>query len=260
MTARPILPVVVTRPAAQAGPLADRLRAAGRQAVIFPLLDIQPLPDQSALRAALSHLADYAMVAFVSPNAIDAAFAFVTAWPSQVAIAVVGEGSKAALARHGVTPDTVTIHSPRNRQRSDSETLLQVLDLDALRGRRVLIVRGESGRELLADALRAHGVTVEAVAAYRRAAPVPDETGRAQLARLLDTGAEWVITSSEALRNLVDMVSDAFGEPGLILLRGQRLVVPHMRIAESAVALGFSDLLQTASGDDALVAALELRP
>lgn len=260
MAARPNLPVVVTRPAGQAAPLADRLAAAGREAVVFPLLDIQPLPDNSALRAALSRLSGYAMAAFVSPNAIDAAFALIEAWPPAVAIAVVGEGSKAALARHGITPGRFTIHSPHDRERSDSETLLQALDLDALRGRRVLIVRGESGRELLADALRAHGVTVEPVAAYRRAAPVVDGPRRAQLAALLDGGAEWIITSSEALRNLLDVVRDVAGEAGVAALRRQTLVVPHARIAETARDLGFDRLLQTASGDDALVAALELRP
>jgi uroporphyrinogen-III synthase len=47
-------PVVITRPAAQAAPLAQRIAALGHEAVIFPLLDIEPLPDQSALRQALA--------------------------------------------------------------------------------------------------------------------------------------------------------------------------------------------------------------
>ncbi|GIZ54030.1 hypothetical protein NCCP691_40440 [Noviherbaspirillum aridicola] len=252
--------MVVTRPAAQAAPLAARLAAAGREAVVFPLLEIQPLPDPAGLRAALSRLRDYAMVAFVSPNAIDAAFALIADWPPEVALAVVGEGSKAALARHGIVPGRFIIHSPRDPVRSDSETLLQALDIDALRGRKVLIVRGESGRELLADALRAHGVDVVPVAAYRRAAPALDEARRAQLVGLLDGGADWVITSSEALRNLLDMARQAAGDAGVTALRRQRLILPHIRIAETARALGFDTLLQTASGDDALVAALELRP
>src|SRR4051794_35899816 len=58
-------PVVITRPAPQAASLAERLTALGREAVVFPLLDIQPLPDQSALRAALADVSGYALVAFV---------------------------------------------------------------------------------------------------------------------------------------------------------------------------------------------------
>lgn len=260
MAMQPSLPVVVTRPAAQAGALAALLGGAGRDVIVFPLLEIQPLPDQSALRAALARLDKYALAAFVSPNAIDAALALRPDWPPQVALAVVGEGSKAALARHGITPANATIFAPHDLRRSDSETLLASLDLEALRGRTVLIVRGESGRELLADTLRAHGVRVEPVAAYRRVAPPLDQAARLQLARLLEGGAEWVITSSEALRNLVAMARDTAGEEGVLKLRRQCLVLPHFRIAETARALGFDNILQTASGDHALAAALELRP
>src|SRR6476620_4981292 len=90
-------PVVITRPAAQATALARRVAAAGHEAVVFPLLAIDPLPDQSALRAALADVSPYALVAFVSPNAIDAACAIRKAWPREVTLAVVGEGSRAAL-------------------------------------------------------------------------------------------------------------------------------------------------------------------
>ena len=100
MTAQSRRPVVVTRPRAQAEPLARRVAALGREAVVFPLLDIHPLPDQQALSDVLRNVVAYALVAFVSPNAIDAAFAILGSWPRQVAIGVMGEGSRAALARH----------------------------------------------------------------------------------------------------------------------------------------------------------------
>jgi len=251
--------VVVTRPVAQAEPLAQRINATGRQAVVFPLLEILPLPDQAPLHAAVRDLHSYAMVAFVSPNAIKTLFSLVQAWPAQVAIGVVGEGSKAALAQHGVTPANATIFSPADPQRTDSQTLLDTLDLAALRGRRVLIVRGETGRELLADALRAHGVQVAQLAAYRRAAPVLDADRRTQLARLVEQPADWVITSSEALRILLQQVRDTAGETGVGKIQQQNLVVPHVRIAETARALGFFNVMQTGSGDEQLVAALQFR-
>lgn len=257
MTDHKARPVVITRPQAQAKPLAQRIAATGREAVVFPLLEILPLPDQAKLQATLRNLDSYAMAAFVSPNAIDSAFALLDAWPRQVALAVVGEGSKAALARHGLTPANATIYSPVDPQRTDSQTLLEVLDIEALRGRRVLIVRGETGRELLADALREKGVEVEQVAAYRRAAPVLDQDGRAQLLRLLDSAGDWVITSSEALRILLQMVRDVAGDTGVVKMLQQKLIVPHVRIAETAHALGFADIVQTGSGDEQLLAALQ---
>src|SRR5207249_630199 len=112
--------------------------------------------------------------------------------------------------------------SPRDPERSDSQTLLQELDLEALRGRRVLILRGETGRELLADELRAAGVLVEQVAAYRRAAPLLDQARRTQLLSLLDSGNDWIVTSSEALRILMQMVEQAAGGSGVAKMQNQR--------------------------------------
>lgn len=259
MTDRNARPVVITRPLAQATPLAQRISAMGREAIVFPLLDILPLPDQTQLRTVLQGLDQYVMVAFVSPNAIDSAFALLKSWPPQVTIAVVGEGSKAALAKHGLTPSNAAIVSPVDPHRTDSQTLLEVLDIASLRNKRVLIVRGETGRELLADALREKGVQVETVAAYRRVAPVLNDAGKAQLAHLLDTECEWIITSSEALRILMQMVRDIAGDTGLLKMQQQTLIVPHVRIAESARELGFDRILQTGSGDDQLLAALQFR-
>jgi uroporphyrinogen-III synthase len=252
--------VVITRPRAQAEALAVRFAQLGVPVHVFPLLEIQPIQDSAALRATLSRLADYAMVAFVSPNAIDAAFAYIDRWPQEVIAAVVGEGSRQALARHGVTEASARIVSPVDPHRTDSETLLEVLDLPALQGQRVLIIRAETGRELLADRLRLAGVEVEQVAAYQRGMPVFDAARHAQLNELIASESSWIITSSEALRNLLDMVRlgpGGLGEAGITQILNSQLIVPHPRIAETAQALGFTRVTQTASGDEALVAAIQ---
>ncbi len=248
--------VVITRPRAQAEALAQAVAAIGRRPVLLPLLDIAPLEDQSALQAALAALEDYALVAFVSPNAVDAAFAHLQAWPPQVPVGVVGEGSRAALARHGVTPENTVIHCPPDPAHADSENLLASLDLAPFRGRRVLIVRGESGRELMADTLRAAGARVDTVAAYRRSLPVLDEELGARLSALLAEPNDWIITSSEALRGLAALVRELDPAAGLTRLQAQHLVVPHARIAETARTLGCGHVTLTGSGDARLVSAL----
>jgi uroporphyrinogen-III synthase len=247
--------VVITRPRQQAEPLARAVAALGRRPVLLPLLEISPLPEagENELRRVLAGLASYALVAFVSPNAIDAAFAHIAQWPEGVDIAVVGEGSRAALARHGVLDGRVRIHCPKDPAHSDSEHLLQALDLDRLLGRRVLVVRGEGGRELMPDALRGAGAQVETVAAYRRSVPASSAELAAQLAGLLDGPNDWIITSSEALRGLVSLVAPEAQDR----LRRQRLIVPHARIHETACALGFTRLVLTGSGDERLLAALQ---
>ena len=248
--------VVITRPRAQAAALAQAVAGIGRTPVVLPLLEIAPLPDQSALRAALAQLPAYALTAFVSPNAVDAAFAHLAAWPAQVEIGVVGEGSRAALARHGVSGDRFTIHSPPDPAMADSEHLLASLDLARFSGRRVLIVRGESGRELMADTLRAAGAEVETVAAYRRSLPALDAQLAGQLCALLAAPNDWIITSSEALRGLAALVRELDPGTGLARLQQQRLVVPHARIAETARALGCAQVTLSGSGDARLVSAL----
>lgn len=254
-------PVVITRPLAQAQPLAERVAALGLPVEVLPLLEIAPLPDSAPLQAVLARLDTFDLVAFVSPNAIDAAFRHIPAWPAGVAVAVVGEGSKLALAAHGVTDGTARIHMPDDSAHSDTEHLLAAMDLQALSGARVLIVRGESGRELMGDAFRAAGADVTVVAAYRRKVPALTAALAQRLQALLAGPATWLITSSEALRGLVALVRQLPGADELVAkLQHQELIVPHARIAETATSLGFHSITQTASGDERLLAALQSRP
>jgi uroporphyrinogen-III synthase len=265
--------VVITRPRRQAEPLAAAVAALGRRPVILPLLEIGPAPDQEGLARVLADLHRYALVAFVSPNAVDAAFACINAWPDGVDIAVVGEGSRAALARHGVIEGAgnARIHSPHDPACSDSEHLIEALDLAAIAGRRVLVVRGDGGREVLPDALRAAGCAVETVAAYRRAVPRLDAEMAASLRALLAEANDWIITSSEALRGLAGLVQELDNKrdnerdapldttSNVAKLQQQHLIVPHSRIAETARVLGFTEVSLTGSGDERLLAALQSR-
>ncbi len=250
--------VVITRPRAQADGLVRAVAAIGRTPVLLPLLEIAPLEDQSALRAAIRELDSYALVAFVSPNAIDAAMALVPAWPRQVALAVLGEGSRAALAKHGLTEANATILGPQDPTRSDSENLLQTLDLAALRGRRVLIVRGETGRELMAEGFRAAGAELTIVPAYRRSVPVLTPELGATLRALLASPNDWIITSSEALRGLFGLLRQ-LDHALLAKMQQQHVIVPHARIADAARALGLARITLTGSGDERLLAALQSR-
>jgi uroporphyrinogen-III synthase len=258
LTAPPVQKtVIITRPLAQADALARQVAALGRAVRVLPLLEIHPLADPACLLAVLADLDRYALVAFVSPNAIDACFAHLSAWPVGLPIAVMGEGSRAALAAHGVTSANARIISPQDPERTDSSTLLAALDVAALHGKQVLILRGESGRELLADALRAAGINVVQVAAYRRAAPVLTDALRAELMVLLDCDNDWIVTSSEALRILMQLVQQLDDEQYVVKMRHQHLIVPHARIAETAQLLGFDNLTLTRSGDERLLAALQ---
>ncbi|WP_426072391.1 uroporphyrinogen-III synthase [Janthinobacterium sp. DSP2-3-3] len=255
--------VVITRPAAQAGPLAAKIAALGWPVTLLPLLEIHALDGEeecAQLQAVLARLGEYNLVAFVSPNAIDCVFAHLPAWPSGLPLAVVGEGSRLALATHSVTDANATITSPLDTARSDSEHLLLALDLPALRGKRVLIVRGDGGRDYLADGLRAAGAEVEFVTAYRRKVPTLTPALRATLEKLLQHNNDWIITSSEALRGLLALLEELDGKKiAVVKMQQQHLIVPHARIAQTAAALGFARVTLTGSGDAGVLAALQSR-
>ena len=250
-------PVIITRPFLQAAAFAERVVAIGRQVEVFPLLEIQALADPGSLDEILTKLSHFALVAFVSQNAVHAVFSRIQKWPENLTIAVMGAGSRAALAEHGMTDANARIISPINPERTDSETLLEVLDFSALEGREVLIIRGESGRELLADALRSHGVSVTQTAAYQRVTPEFTPPKQERLKLMLERENDWIVTSSEALRNLFTWVKKLDLDNAVAKMQHQHIFVPHARIAETAEILGFQFITLTGSGDESLLVALQ---
>ena len=79
--------ILVTRPAAQAGRLAELISAQGGEPVLFPLLEIGPAVDPLPLQQAIARLDKYALAVFISPNAVDYSVPLVLAhcpWPAGV--------------------------------------------------------------------------------------------------------------------------------------------------------------------------------
>ncbi|WP_343050010.1 fused uroporphyrinogen-III synthase HemD/membrane protein HemX [Burkholderia guangdongensis] len=258
---------VLTRPDGQSAALASQLADAGCDVLEFPLIDIAPLDDPAPLAAALASLADCALVIFVSPNAIDRAFAqFGAIWPNALPVGVVGPGSVAALARHGVAAPAYRVIAPQapadgSPPHYDSEHLYASIDaafggIAALAGKRVLIVRGDGGREWLADKLREAGADVALVAAYRRVVPEP-RIGAWQRVHALLGGEPhaWLVTSSEGMRNLHELAQAHLTEAEIDALKRAPLVTPHPRIAQTARALGFDRITLTGAGDERIVRA-----
>lgn len=238
------LKIAVTRPREQAAPLVRRIEQAGGVPLLFPLLDIAPAADQAALREQLARLAQFDLAVFISPNAVRYGMAAIRAagdLPPALQIATVGQGSAKALRELGVT-DIIT-----PTESSDSEGLLALPELQDVAGWRVLILRGDGGRELLGGTLKARGATVEYAACYRRSKPQQD------IAALLDAAPDALtVTSSEALEHLWQMPDAAQRER----LSAVPLFVPHQRIAELARRQGWRQVLPTGAGDDGLLSAL----
>jgi uroporphyrinogen-III synthase len=58
--------IVVTRPAGQNEGLAEMIRAAGGEPIVFPVLEILDLDDTRALVAAVDRLDEYDLAVFIS--------------------------------------------------------------------------------------------------------------------------------------------------------------------------------------------------
>lgn len=243
--------VIVTRPVAQAAGWVDALRAAGVDAVALPLIGIEPLADTGAIAAAWRTLDRQALVMFVSANAVEQFFAARpadAAWPAALPAGSTGPGTTRALREQGVA----LIEAPDEAAgRFDTEALWERLRHWPWQGRQVLVVRGEQGRDWLADTLGAQGAKVQALAAYRRLPPVADDRSRA----LIDTAlaqpdtTRWLISSSEALQHLAVLVPDADW-------RDSHAWCGHPRIAASARAAGFGHVQEVGPTTEAVLARL----
>lgn len=272
LSQRPV--VVVTRPPGQSAALLDLLTGSGFEPLEFPLISILPVADTAPLQTALGELyapepLGFALVVFVSPNAIDHAFsALSSAWPVHVAIGVVGPGSVAALARQGVSKASFSVISPlavseAEDTRYDSEALYAAIQAhfgaDGLRGKRVLIVRGDGGREWLADTLAEAGAVVEKVAAYRRIVPEPSMRDWERVHALVGPAGlphAWLLTSSEGVRNLDDLAAEHLTPDETLVLKHAPIVAPHPRIAEAARLARFDRITVSGAGDERIVHAL----
>lgn len=242
------LGVLVTRPVHQAGHLCDLITAAGGRPIRFPTLAIRNLSTSPAVDTRLARLADFHIAIFISPNAVHfglAAIARHGGLPAGILLATVGNGSAVALQQAlGRPPDIVP------RTNFDSEALLALPVLQQVAGRRILILRGEGGRELLAETLRRRGATVEYAEVYRRERPEAQGDSRDWLEK-----ADIIsITSSEALHNLLAMTP----APLQGRLLSLPLVVISERTAQLAGELGFQQpaVVTRQAGDEAILDAI----
>lgn len=226
--------VLVTRPQPQADAWVQRLRADGVDAVAVPLLAIEPASDEP-VQALWRRPA--AWLVFVSPNAVAHAFSrrpSGAAWPAGLRTAAPGPGTASALRDAGVPPDAI-VEPLADAGQFDSESLWQQLRHEAWPGTEVAVVRGDGGRDWLAERLREAGARVRFVQAYRRAAPAGDAAVRERVAAARADAARhlWLFSSSEAVAHLPALSPPGDWTGGLAL-------ASHPRIAQAALDIGFT--------------------
>ncbi|MFZ1576531.1 MAG: uroporphyrinogen-III synthase [Chromatiaceae bacterium] len=237
--------VLVTRPRAQAAGLCQLIMAAGGRAIAFPTIEIEAAGDQESARRLLAEPAD--LLCFTSRNAVDYALTLFPGGvlPTSPRLAAVGKATAEALTAAGRAPALV----PEGRY--DSEALLALPELQDLGGLRAVIVRGEGGRPLLGETLRARGAEVAYAEVYRRALP---EVESAVLLAGWEREVQFVTaTSGEILDNLMRIL----GEAGRERLLATPLAVVSAHTGLDAERMGFMRVeLAERADDPALVQAL----
>ncbi len=242
----PISEVVLTRPAGSNAGLREALVAARPAGMVEPtlitqpLLAIQPLPDGGELPGALAAMTPTDLVVFVSPRAVEAARAVCPLgdWPARE-FAAVGAATGGALAEAGRPAAFLPDAS------EDSEGLLESLRDVPVTGRRVWIIRGETGRELLADALAARGAEPRFVAVYRRECPDPHPRPPAPAGPT----CLWIITAPQALDCFARLTSET--DASQFGLLDSNLLVINERARDRARAAGIRGPISLAGGPGA---------
>jgi len=247
--------ILVTRPRHQAGTLCASIEAAGGTAIRFPTLQILPARDPASVNASLLELAPINMAVFVSANAAEGAWQVLAAEGFKqhlggASIAAMGRQTAIRLQQHGIHTDLVP-PAPHN-----TESLLAMPALMEVQSIQVVIFRGESGRETLAEELRRRGARVHYAAVYDRSAPQGDEADPGELIQRWHRREVNVVTatSNETLQNLYDML----GEAGRQLLLATPLIVMSRRAVSLAQQLGFqhTPVIATDASDLAILEAL----
>ncbi len=235
--------ILLTRPEPQASIFAERLRSLGAEVDCFAGVQIR-LQHPSGTELAVLNNADW--VIFVSGNAVKGLHACEGFAACRTAsLAAIGAATAQALEQIGHAP---SIHAPSPY---NSEALLRIDALCAVDGQHIVIVRGQDGREYLAEKLRRRGATVDYLCVYHR--DLPEHTlSFNQLPHGVPQAV--CITSVEIARNLKQCVAPEEHE----LLLEQALIAGNRRIGDACAELGYTHVAALARnpGDEAMLQAL----
>jgi uroporphyrinogen-III synthase len=226
--------ILVTRPKQQAKKLSEALAGLGAIVVSMPMIEIVPAAMKIGPKKAI---AEQDMLIFVSRNAVAC---FITGMAEQLSpstrLVAVGAATARCMAEKGLRVD---IQAPAP---AGSESLLALTEMQDVAGQKIMIVRGETGRELLADTLRARGANIQYLEVYKRCLPryTLEEVTRALKVDTI------IVTSVAGLENLCQLINDE-------MMKHKALIVVSERIKQVAMGLGFQRIAVTDDVSDTAI-------
>jgi uroporphyrinogen-III synthase len=236
-SSRPLqgLKVLVTRPLQRASGLCRLIERAGGSALHYAAIQIGEPADSRRREYIRNHLGEFSLAIFISPTAVEKTLDYFGALPENLKLAAIGSKTALCLASRG-------LHLDIEPDGHDTEALLKHprLQAEQVAGLKIVIFRGEGGRQLLGDTLQLRGADVAYADMYRRLPP----TDTTQLRTFLKQADIVTTSSNEGLQNLYATVED---KP---LLTDQILIVPGERAFKLAKALGFNDIIIAENATD----------
>jgi len=231
--------VLVTRPATQATALLDHIHGIGAIPIPFPLLKIEELPFDYESKQIVMNLDAFDCAIFISGNAVEFGIHRIESYWPQFPLSLkwfsVGKATAQKLADHGIS-----VISPA---RETSEGLLELAELEAVKGKKILIVRGLGGRELLANCLRERGASVQYLNVYRRDPEPWDWNDLVQLGERYEIEV-LMITSAAAMNHFDSLVEDEGFRSAI------KVILPSERLMQLAADLGYSHCFLSNGADD----------
>jgi uroporphyrinogen-III synthase len=234
--------IAITRPIDQAKKLAALITEAGGTPILFPLIEITPLADYSQFEAVISDIETYDWAIFISSNAVHNGMPRIVknGLPANLKFAAIGPVTARELQGFGAK----LVLTPKDR--FDSESLLALPEMQDVKNKKIMIIRGVGGRDVLAETLKARGATVTFAECYQRTNPQSNSDFLIKL-WMENKLHGIVVTSSEAMRHLLDLAGDADWLKHVILF------VNHARIAELPLQMRLKTVIADAPGDEAMM-------
>lgn len=234
--------IAVTRPIDQAKKLSALISDEGGTTFSYPLIEITTLSDYSQFESVISQLNQYDWAIFISSNAVQNSMPRLlkNGIPPTLKFAAIGPVTATELQSFGINNVLIPIN------RFDSESLLALPEMQVMHGKKVILFRGIGGRDVLAETLKSRGAIVTFAECYQRINP---QTNCDLLAQLWSEKKLHgiVVTSSEAMRHLLDLAGDAEW------LKNVTLFVNHARIAELPLQQGLKVKVADSPGDEAML-------
>lgn len=233
--------VWATRPEAQNSGWIATLTRLGYPVVNVPLLSIESVRDPAAVQAVkelILNFDQFQKVIFVSQNAVQSAFAWLTDYwpqlPDGTMYFAVGRKTADQARNWGIT-----VYEPG--QTMDSDALLAMPALQSVWGDKILICRGRGGLPRIGEVLHQRGAIVRYCELYERCLP---GTAQQDVAKALfrsgdesTTGHVIPLFSGETLQNLIQVLQKLAYDPQPL-----KVIVPGRRVADLAQSNGFESV------------------